>query len=108
MTRWKMVPSYSGTPCFFWCVTGLIQSFLPSDRSTKFCTPMGALSGNNWQFNLPAVVSTLADMSAGDFAAGDFEGRLAGVVDLVCAHRGKATRHNKIAINLSLLMKAPE
>ena len=60
------------------------------------------------QFNLPAVVSMLADMSAVDFAAGAFEGRLAGVVDLVCDHRGTATRHSKIAINLSVRMKAPE
>src|SRR5712692_6735991 len=60
ITRWKMVPSYSGTPCFLAWVTGLAQSFVPSARPMKLATPMGALSGNSLHVSLPAVVSMIA------------------------------------------------
>src|SRR3989442_7950380 len=65
-----MVPSYSGTPCFFWWVTGLVQSLVPSARPMKLATPMGALSGNNLQVSLPAVVSMSAVGSAEAAVAG--------------------------------------
>src|SRR5438874_10961008 len=104
-----MVPSYRGPPCFFCWLVGLVQSFLPSDKSMKFCTPVGALSGSNLQFNLPAVVSMRADMSAADFATVGFEDRLAaGGVDFVCDHRDTVSRHSKIVIPFSVRMKAPE
>src|SRR2546427_12117338 len=65
-----MVPSYSGTPCFFWWVTGLVQSLVPSARPMKLATPMGALSGNNLQVSLPAAVSMSAVGSAEAAVAG--------------------------------------
>src|ERR1700722_985031 len=55
-----MVPSYRGVPCFFWWVTGLVQSFVPLAKPMKLATPMGALSGKSVQVSLPAVVSITA------------------------------------------------
>src|SRR3989442_3992410 len=84
-----MVPSYSGTPCFFWWVTGLVQSLVPSARPMKLATPMGALSGNNLQVSLPAVVSMSAVGSAEAAVAGFAAvaaGFLAGGVGAACAH----------------------
>src|SRR6516165_7634276 len=70
ITRWKMVPSYSGTPCFL-APEGLVQSFVPLARPTKFSTPTGATFGNNVQCILPAVVSMIASGSvAGGLVAG--------------------------------------
>src|SRR5437016_3554054 len=60
ITRWKMVPSYSGTPCFLACETGFVQSFVPCARPMKLATPMGACSGKRVQVILPAVVSMMA------------------------------------------------
>src|SRR5436305_9528879 len=60
MTRWKMVPSYSGTPCLLAPLTGFFQSFVPLASPMKLATPMGALSGNSVQFIFPAVVSITA------------------------------------------------
>src|SRR5882762_601138 len=64
MTRWKMVPSYKGTPCFLACETGLVQSLVPCARPTKLATPIGALSGKSVQVSLPAGVSMMAVGSA--------------------------------------------
>src|SRR5437879_4845729 len=60
ITRWKIVPSYSGTPCLVALLTGFFQSFVPEARPIKFATPMGALSGNSVHVILPAVVSMMA------------------------------------------------
>src|SRR5215467_6481930 len=60
ITRWKVVPSYNGRPCFLAWETGLVQSFVPSARPMKFATPSGALSGKSLQVILPAVVSMMA------------------------------------------------
>src|SRR6476619_2477934 len=60
ITRWKMVPLYRGTPCFLAPVAGLVQSLVPRASPMKFATPIGALSGNSVQVNLPAVVSMIA------------------------------------------------
>src|ERR1700737_514969 len=60
MTRWKMVPSYSGTPCFLAWEMGLVQSLVPSARPMKLATPTGALSGKRVQVSLPAAVSMTA------------------------------------------------
>src|ERR1700737_213237 len=94
MTRWKMVPSYSGTPCFLAWEMGLVQSLVPSARPMKLATPTGALSGKRVQVSLPAVVSMTAVGSAGVVAAGLVAatagaGFLAGAVlaaGVVCDH----------------------
>src|SRR5713226_1285450 len=64
ITRWKMVPSYSETPCFLAWEVGLVQSLVPSARPMKLATPIGAFSGNNLQVSLPALVSMTAVGSA--------------------------------------------
>src|SRR5438874_11704762 len=102
ITRWKIVPSYRGTPCFLACETGLVQSLVPSAKPTKFATPSGALSGKSLQVILPAAVSITAvgpaDIVAGGFTAGVF---LAGDV---CAHAPSDVREisERIAINLRI------
>src|SRR5437868_15385773 len=59
ITRWKMVPSYSGV-CLRSCVLGSTHSFLPVASPTKFATAFGVLSGNRAQVSFPAVVSKTA------------------------------------------------
>src|SRR5579864_1186014 len=60
ITRWKIVPSYSGTPCLLAPLTGFFQSLVPEAKPMKLATPMGALSGKSVQVILPAVVSIIA------------------------------------------------
>src|SRR5215468_2193536 len=60
MTRWKIVPSYSATPCIFLCVVGWVQSFVPVDKPMKLATPTGASFGYRVQVILPTVVSMMA------------------------------------------------
>ena len=60
ITRWKIVPSYSGTPCFFACEMGLVQSLVPFDSPMKLATPMGASLGKSSQDMSPAVVWMMA------------------------------------------------
>src|SRR5215475_6915692 len=92
MTRWKIVPSYSATPCIFLCVVGLVQSFVPVDKPMKLDTPMGAFFGYRVQVIFPTVVSMMAigsgafsSAGAGFFAAA---ARCGGTVvaGLACAH----------------------
>src|SRR5207302_8748497 len=92
-----------GTPCFWACVIGLVQSLVPSAKPIKFSTPSGALSGKSLQVILPAAVSITAvgpaDIVAGCFTAGVF---LAGDV---CAHAASDVREmsERIAINLHMI-----
>src|SRR2546423_1075936 len=60
MTRWKMVPSYSGVLCLVTWLTGFFQSFVPLARPMKFATVSGVCFSNNVQRILPAVVSMTA------------------------------------------------
>src|ERR1700690_1493795 len=60
ITRWKIVPSYNGTPCFLACETGLVQSLVPCASPTKLATPIGACLGNKVQVRSPAVVWMMA------------------------------------------------
>src|SRR2546428_10559656 len=102
-----MVPSYSGTPCFFWWVTGLVQSLVPSARPMKLATPMGALSGNNLQVSLPAVVAMSAVGSAEAAVAGlaaGGAGVLGGGVGAACAqpHQQGQNRKGKVGRGLGI------
>src|SRR5271168_5252999 len=60
ITRWKVVPSYSGLPCIFCLVSGLVQSLVPCARSIKLATVSGASFENNLQVIRPIVVSKTA------------------------------------------------
>src|SRR5256885_3643630 len=60
ITRWKMVPSYRGTPCFVLPLTGFFQSLVPLARPTKFATVSGVCFSNSVQRSVPAVVSKTA------------------------------------------------
>src|SRR5579864_553335 len=55
ITRWKIVPSYSGTPCLLAPLTGFFQSLVPLARPIKFSTPTGALSGKSVHVIFPTV-----------------------------------------------------
>src|ERR1022692_4048203 len=59
ITRWKIVPSYSlaldGFP-----VRGSVHSRVPSARSTKFRTVLGAWSGNSRTVTVPRFVRSFA------------------------------------------------
>src|SRR5205085_11309153 len=57
MTRWKMVPSKSGTPTFFWPVMRFVHCLVPSAKPTKLATVLGASRGKSLQVSLPMVVS---------------------------------------------------
>src|SRR5579872_1111415 len=89
ITRWKIVPSYSGTPCLLAPLTGFFQSLVPEAKPMKFATPIGALSGKSVQVILPAVVSItavgLAVVAAGLAAVPAFAGA-ACPADFVCAN----------------------
>src|SRR5450755_1841653 len=113
ITRWKMVPSYRGTPCFLACEMGLVQSLVPVAKPVKLATPMGALSGNRVQVSLPAVVSMMAVGSAAVGAAGlaatAVAGFLTGAVlaaGAVCDHPAAHVATSK-TIEKQILMDAP-
>src|ERR1700722_2677817 len=55
-----MVPSYSGLPCTFSCVSGLVQSLVPSASPTKFATVTGACLSKSRQVIRPMLVSITA------------------------------------------------
>src|SRR6201987_315275 len=109
ITRWKMVPSYSGTPCFLACVTGSVQSLVPVASPIKFATPIGAFFGNRVQFILPAVVSMTAigsGVSSAPAAAGVRRGAVGGEC-LGCDHTDRDNRPTMIASPNILRMWTP-
>src|SRR5271165_2484794 len=68
MTRWQIVPSYSGV-CIIWPVLGFFHGLVPSASPMKLATVSGALSGNKVQVMLPSVVSMMAVVPFGAGAA---------------------------------------
>src|SRR5215472_7120837 len=60
MQRWKMVPSYKGTPVFVWPVAGSLHCFSPVASPTKFSTVFGALPVNSRTAICPSLVSKVA------------------------------------------------
>src|ERR1044071_121461 len=100
ITRWNIVPSYSGTPCLLAPLTGFFQSLVPEARPMKFATPIGALSGKSVQVILPAVVSIIAVGLAAVVVGLAVAAGLAAAacpVDFVCA--------NAIAAEISVIPK---
>src|SRR5271166_3582969 len=68
MTRWQIVPSYSGV-CIIWPVLGFFHALVPSARPMKLATVSGTLSENKVQLMLPSVVSMIAVVPFGSGAA---------------------------------------
>src|SRR5262249_28372201 len=60
ITRWKIVPSYRGTPCLVTWLAGFFQSFVPFANPMKLATVSGVSFSNNVQRSFPAVVSKTA------------------------------------------------
>src|SRR5215470_10333713 len=103
-----MVPSYRGTPCFFACETGLVQSFVPSARPMKLSTPIGACFGKSVQCMSPALVWMMAAglASAAAPATGVRTGGLAGGLVASWATVSRETAM-KTAVAKKVRMKAP-
>src|SRR3954468_6322673 len=94
ITRWKMVPLYSGTACMVLLLTGFFQSLVPWASPTKLATVLGALSGKSWQVSLPAVVLKTA-VGWADFVTVVFL-----AAGLVCAAANVASSSAMIVIRM--------
>src|ERR1700687_823730 len=96
ITRWKMVPLYSGPPCILRTVAGLVQSLVPVARPMKLATPIGAWLGNNTQVRLPILVTMIAVGCAGAATTGFFTAGLAAgaaVCDTIGTGREQSKRN---------------
>src|SRR5713226_10627480 len=107
ITRWKIVPLYSGTPCILRPLAGLVQSLVPVARPMKFATPSGALSGNSVQVSLPAVVSMIAVGCAAAAATGFFTAGLVTGLGAVCDISGsednkRTIRYLRMCVSLRM------
>ena len=63
ITRWKVVPSYSGVEVFS-PVRGSVHSFSPVARPTKFSTVLGAWSGKRTRLMSPWLVCSVTFMAS--------------------------------------------
>src|SRR4029077_8794696 len=76
ITRWKIVPSYSGVLCLVTPLAGFFQSFLPVANPMKFSTVIGVSFSNSVQRRVPAeVLNTATGLPEGaaGFLTGAFD-----------------------------------
>src|SRR5437763_10218174 len=112
ITRWKMVPSYSGVLCLVAWLTGLVQSFAPVARSMKFLTVIGVSFSKSLQRSVPAVVSKTA-VGSPDFFGAAVAGFAAGLAGAAfggasaCAHAATEVSETRVAIANILRMRPP-
>src|SRR5579864_6939577 len=116
ITRWKIVPSYSGTPCLLAPLTGFFQSLVPLARPIKFSTPIGALSGKRVHIILPTLVLIIAvgfvAVAAAGLAALVVLAAVPGLAapwvgELDCARGAETATSSKKMIANPLRMNAP-